>query len=100
MWIDFEKGGGLVPVIVQNVATRQVVMLGYMNAEALAKTQEEKRIWFYSRSKKRLWLKGETSGHFLWLKKIRVDCDGDALLLEVEPQGNVCHLDKESCFYD
>ena len=98
MKIDFEKGNGLVPVVVQDFNSRKVLMVAYMNAEALAKSKQEQKVWFYSRSKKRLWLKGETSGHFLMLKKIYVDCDGDALLIEAVPVGNVCHLDKESCF--
>ncbi len=98
MDIDFEKGGGLVPAIIQDCHTKTVLMLGYMNAEALAKTQQEDRVWFFSRSKNRLWLKGETSGNFLILKRICVDCDRDTLLIEAEPVGNVCHLDKESCF--
>ncbi len=98
MFVDFAKGGGLVPVVVQDYQSRQVLMLGYMNAEAFAKTLQEQRVWFYSRSKQRLWLKGETSGHYLLLKGIAIDCDSDALLIEAEPQGNVCHLDRESCF--
>lgn len=100
MFIDFEKGGGLVPVIIQHCRTRQVLMLGYMNAAALEKTKQEKKVWFYSRSKKRLWLKGESSGNYLGLKRLSVDCDGDTLLIDAEPVGNVCHLDKVSCFYD
>lgn len=99
MFVDFIKGGGLVPVIIQDCRNRDVLMLGYMNEEALAKTQEEKRVWFYSRSKQRLWLKGETSGNFLMLKSLAIDCDGDTLLIKVEPTGNVCHLDRRSCFY-
>ena len=98
MKVDFAKGGGLVPVIIQDIGTKRVLMLGYMDEEALAKTLEEKRVWFYSRSKQRLWMKGESSGNYLWLKRISVDCDGDTLLVEAEPVGNVCHLDKESCF--
>ena len=101
MFIDFNKGGGLVPVVVQDAQTRKVLMLGYMNAEAFSKTLSDGRVWFYSRSKQRLWLKGETSGRYLLLKRVAVDCDSDALLIEVEPTGYVCHLDKESCFiYD
>jgi phosphoribosyl-ATP pyrophosphohydrolase/phosphoribosyl-AMP cyclohydrolase len=98
MFIDFEKGEGLVPAIIQDFKSCRVLMLGYMSAEALAKTKLEQKVWFYSRSKKRLWMKGETSGNHLLLKSISADCDGDALLIKVEPVGNVCHLDKESCF--
>src|SRR5690242_7491469 len=100
MFIDFQKGQGLVPAIIQDFHTRKVLMLGYMNAEALSRTEKEKRVWFYSRSRSRLWLKGESSGRYLILKQISSDCDGDALLVEVEPLNYVCHLDKESCFYD
>lgn len=96
--IDFGKGNGLVPVIVQDYKTGKVLMLGYMNKEALEKTIADNRITFYSRSKNRLWTKGETSGNFLSLKEILVDCDGDTLLLKAEPAGPVCHTGKDTCF--
>lgn len=96
--IDFDKGNGLAPAIVQDYKTGKTLMLGYMNKEALEKTIRENRITFYSRSKNRLWTKGETSGNFLNLKEIMVDCDGDALLLKAEPAGPVCHTGKDTCF--
>src|SRR5215469_13736503 len=85
--LDWPKGDGLVPVVVQHWRTGEVLMLGYMNAEALAKTQASGQVTFYSRSKQRLWTKGETSGHFLALKSLRMDCDADTLLAQVEPHG-------------
>lgn len=96
--IDFNKGNGLVPVIVQSETTLQVLMLGYMNEAAYRKTLEEGKITFYSRSKKRLWTKGETSGNFLYVKNIYADCDSDALLVEVQAAGPVCHKGTFSCF--
>ena len=97
--IDFDKySKGLVPTIIQHYATKKVLMLGYMNREAFEKTKKENRISFYSRSKKRLWTKGETSNNFLEVKKILVDCDGDALLILAKPHGPTCHLGSESCF--
>lgn len=99
MNVNFEKyPDGLVPVIVQDATTLQVLMLGYMNREALAKSQTEKRITFYSRSKQRLWTKGESSGNFLDLVSIVEDCDQDALLAKVNPAGPVCHKGTKSCF--
>lgn len=98
MTIDFEKGDGLVPVIVQNSATLQVLMLGYMNLEAYKKTVEDGRVHFFSRSKNRLWLKGETSNNFLYVKEIKKDCDSDALLILAKPTGVVCHTGSFSCF--
>ena len=80
--VDFKKSGGLVPAVVQDASTRQVLMLGYMNEEALAKTLAEGRVTFYSRSKERLWTKGESSGHFLELVDVQLDCDADTLLLQ------------------
>ena len=82
MKIDFQKSDGLVPAIVQHAHTREVLMLGYMNAEALTATQESKHVTFFSRSKNRLWTKGESSGHFLELVSMSVDCDGDTLLIQ------------------
>ena len=98
MKIDFEKGGGLVPAIVQDARTEQVLMLGYMNAESLAKTQETGLVTFYSRSRKTLWTKGETSGNTLALESIEVDCDNDTLLVRAVPNGPTCHEGTTSCF--
>jgi phosphoribosyl-AMP cyclohydrolase / phosphoribosyl-ATP pyrophosphohydrolase len=98
--LDWSKSGGLLPVIVQHWATGEVLMLGYMNAEALAHTQAVGKVTFYSRSKQRLWMKGESSGHVLDVKAIRVDCDADTLLVLADPQGPTCHLGTRSCFGD
>ncbi|MCF2874245.1 MULTISPECIES: bifunctional phosphoribosyl-AMP cyclohydrolase/phosphoribosyl-ATP diphosphatase HisIE [unclassified Tenacibaculum] len=98
MNIDFAKGNGLVPVIIQNNFTLQVLMLGYMNEAAFLKTQKEKRVTFYSRSKNRLWTKGEESGNFLEVKSIQLDCDEDTLLIKAVPQGHTCHKGTTSCF--
>lgn len=98
--IDFNKGNGLVPVIVQDHKNRDIYMLGYMNSEALVETQETGYVYFWSRSRKKLWLKGETSGNRLKVKKIYADCDCDAILIKVELIGrNVCHTGNKSCFY-
>lgn len=96
--IDFEKGNGLVPVIVQDFQTLEVLMLGYMNEEAWHKTQQEKKVTFYSRSKNRLWTKGEESGHFLEVKSYYVDCDQDTILIKANPLGPTCHTGSRSCF--
>lgn len=99
MTIDFNKSGdGLVPVIIQDCNTDIVLMLGYMNAEAFEKTKNEKRVTFYSRSKKRLWTKGETSGNYLTVKQIIIDCDNDTLLIKAKPAGPVCHTGSDTCF--
>lgn len=98
MNIDFKKGNGLVPVIVQDNTTMQVLMLGFMNAEALSKTEEEGRVTFFSRSRNKLWTKGETSGNYLYVKEIRGDCDSDSLLILANPAGPVCHTGSFSCF--
>jgi phosphoribosyl-AMP cyclohydrolase / phosphoribosyl-ATP pyrophosphohydrolase len=98
MNIDFEKNGGLVPAVIQDFATRQVLMLGYMNAEALEKTQSEKIVTFFSRSKNRLWTKGETSGNFLHVKEIIADCDNDAILVKVQADGPTCHTGADTCW--
>ncbi|GFD93087.1 histidine biosynthesis bifunctional protein HisIE [Alteromonas sp. KUL156] len=98
MNIDFSKGNGLVPVVIQNNTTLQVLMLGYMNKEAFTKTQKEGKVTFYSRSKNRLWTKGEESGNFLWVKDIQLDCDNDTLLIKVTPKGPTCHKGTTSCF--
>jgi phosphoribosyl-AMP cyclohydrolase / phosphoribosyl-ATP pyrophosphohydrolase len=98
MNIDFKKGDGLVPVIVQDYTNLQVLMLGYINEEAFTKTQAEGKITFFSRSKNRLWTKGETSGNFLMVKEIKVDCDNDTILIKVIPTGPVCHTGAANCF--
>jgi phosphoribosyl-AMP cyclohydrolase / phosphoribosyl-ATP pyrophosphohydrolase len=98
--IDFAKGEGLVPAIVQHAGTSQVLMLGYMNRSAVEVTLEEKFITFYSRSKKRLWKKGETSGNTLALVEIHLDCDRDTLLVKARPAGPVCHTGTPTCFGD
>ncbi|MBL4862850.1 MAG: bifunctional phosphoribosyl-AMP cyclohydrolase/phosphoribosyl-ATP diphosphatase HisIE [Crocinitomicaceae bacterium] len=100
MLIDFNKGDGLIPVIIQNNATLQVLMLGYMNEEAYIKTKSEGKVTFFSRSKNRLWTKGETSGNYLSVKDIQLDCDRDTLLIKVEPIGPTCHTGSTSCFYE
>ncbi len=96
--INFEKGNGLVPAIVQDSDTDVVLMLGYMNQESYQKTNESGRVTFYSRAKDRLWTKGEESGHFLDLVSIHVDCDGDTLLIKAKPNGPVCHKGTDTCF--
>ena len=96
--LNFEKLNGLIPAIVQDITTRQVLMLGYMNKEALAKTLEERRVTFWSRSKNRLWQKGETSGNVLEVVAVKADCDGDALLVYAHPTGPVCHTGTHTCF--
>jgi phosphoribosyl-AMP cyclohydrolase / phosphoribosyl-ATP pyrophosphohydrolase len=98
MKLDFSKNNGLIPVIIQNIETQQVLMLGYMNEEALQKTQEEKVVTFFSRSKNRLWTKGETSGNYLKVISIKEDCDQDALLIQVNSNGPTCHNGTTSCF--
>ena len=98
--IDFAKSGGLVPAVVQHARTRQVLMLGYMNEAAVRQTIETGQVTFFSRSKDRLWVKGETSGNTLSLVSVRVDCDRDALLVEAVPAGPVCHLGTTGCFDD
>jgi len=96
--IDFNKGNGLVPAVIQDYSTLQVLMLGYMNEEAFRKTQQEGKVTFFSRSRNRLWTKGETSGNFLIVKEITIDCDNDALLIKADPSGPVCHTGTKSCF--
>lgn len=99
MTIDFSKyADGLVPAIIQDAATAKVLMLGFMNEEALLKTKELQKVTFYSRSKNRLWTKGEQSGNFLLLKSISVDCDKDTLLIKADPVGPVCHSGADTCF--
>ncbi len=96
--IDFEKGDGLVPTIVQDAVTHRVLMLGYMNAESYQLTLDRGYVTFWSRSRKRIWTKGETSGNFLQLREIKVDCDGDTLLVKAIPSGPVCHTGSDTCF--
>lgn len=96
--LDWTKQGGLIPAIVQDAASRRVLMLGYMNREALEITLACGRVTFFSRSKGRLWTKGESSGNYLRLRAVETDCDSDALLLQAEPDGPTCHLGRASCF--
>ncbi|MBP5276973.1 MAG: bifunctional phosphoribosyl-AMP cyclohydrolase/phosphoribosyl-ATP diphosphatase HisIE [Prevotella sp.] len=98
MNVDFEKTGGLVPAIIQDAETKNVLMLGYMNSEALDITLQTKKVTFWSRSRRCLWTKGETSGHFLHLVDIAVDCDNDTLLVKVIPDGPTCHTGTDTCW--
>jgi len=98
--LDWNKGGGLLPAVVQHWRSGAVLMLGYMNREALEETRQSGKVTFWSRSKGRLWTKGETSGNHLVLKSVHVDCDGDALVVHAEPIGPTCHLGTASCFGD
>tara|TARA_R110002072_G_scaffold182067_7_gene338278 strand:+ start:5592 stop:6179 length:588 start_codon:yes stop_codon:yes gene_type:complete len=98
MSINFSKTNGLVPVIIQDFTSSQVLMLGYMNEEAYAKTKSESKVTFFSRSKNRLWTKGETSGNFLLVKEILTDCDQDTLLIKAEAMGPTCHTGSTTCF--
>jgi phosphoribosyl-ATP pyrophosphohydrolase/phosphoribosyl-AMP cyclohydrolase len=96
---DFSKySDGLIPVIVQDNHTNRVLMLGFMNEPAFVQTQQDGKVTFFSRSKQRLWTKGETSGHFLFVKDILIDCDNDTLLIKAEPAGPVCHTGADTCF--
>ncbi|NIG57165.1 bifunctional phosphoribosyl-AMP cyclohydrolase/phosphoribosyl-ATP diphosphatase HisIE [Chitinophaga sp. Cy-1792] len=99
MQIDFQKSAdGLVPAVIQDAATQKVLMLGYMNQEALDKTLSEKKVTFFSRSKNRLWTKGEESGNFLMVQDVKVDCDRDTLLIKANPVGPVCHTGADTCW--
>ena len=100
MKINYNPQTGLIPVIIQDSNTLQVLMLGYMNAEAFKKTEEEKIVTFFSRSKNRLWTKGESSGHYLMVNSIKLDCDQDTLLIKATAMGPTCHTGKSSCFED
>jgi len=100
MEIDFEKMGGLVPAIIQDATTRNVLMLGFMNPEAYQKTMDTKLVTFWSRSRNCLWTKGETSGNYLHLVSIQSDCDNDTLLIKVNPDGPVCHKGTDTCWGD
>ncbi len=98
MTIDFEKMGGLVPAIIQDAVTRKVLMLGFMNEEAYQKTLQTKHVTFWSRSRNTLWTKGETSGNFLNLVDIKIDCDNDTLLVQAHPDGPTCHTGTDTCW--
>ena len=100
MEIDFQKSAGLVPAIIQDERSGEVLMLGFMNAQALAETQRTGEVVFFSRSRNKLWKKGESSGHVLRVRELRIDCDADCLLVRVEPLGpGVCHEGYRSCFF-
>lgn len=98
MNLDFQKSGGLIPAVIQDANTHKVLMLGYMNEESLAKTEEIGKVTFFSRSKNRLWTKGEESGNFLNVVSILPDCDSDSLLIKVHPEGPVCHTGADTCW--
>ena len=97
--VDFAKADGLVPVVIQDDDSGDVLMLGYMNEESLHLTIETGQVWFWSRSRRALWHKGATSGNYLNVRRILVDCDDDALLIRVRPAGPVCHTGERTCFY-
>nr|WP_072985762.1 phosphoribosyl-AMP cyclohydrolase [Clostridium cavendishii] len=97
--INFEKSNGLVPTIIQDIETNEVLMLAYMNKESFIKTLQEKTTWFYSRSRKKLWNKGESSGNFQYVKEVRIDCDLDTILIKVKQEGVACHTGSFSCFF-
>ena len=99
MGLDFGKMNGLVPAVVQDHKTNEVLMLGFMNKEAWEKTKQTGRVTFWSRTKKELWTKGETSGNFLLVKKIYIDCDDDTILIKAEPMGPTCHTGNKTCFF-
>ena len=96
--IDFQKGDGLVPAIIQDYETNKVLMLGYMNKEAVEESVSKGKVTFYSRTKKRLWTKGEESGNFLLIKNIILDCDDDTLLIKAAPKGPICHTGSDTCW--
>ena len=98
MKLDFEKGGGMIPAIIQDNKTGQVLMLGYMNEEAYVQTKATGKVTFFSRSKNRLWMKGETSGNTLTVADILIDCDNDTLLIKAIPAGPICHTGDDTCF--
>ena len=98
MKLDYKKSGGLIPAIIQDETTAQVLMLGFMNEEALQLTQETGKVHFFSRTKNRIWMKGESSENYLWVKSIAQDCDKDTLLIKVKPTNAVCHTGNFSCF--
>lgn len=98
--LDFDKVKGLMPAIIQDVNTKKVLMLGYMNREAMEKTLDINKVTFFSRTKQRLWTKGETSENYLIPKEISQDCDNDTLLIKAEPRGPVCHTGADTCFFE
>ena len=98
--LDFEKGGGLIPAIIQDAATGEVLTLFYMDEEALRRTRQEKQVWRYSRAEGRLMRKGDTSGNVLHVESIAYDCDGDALVVRVHPVGPACHTGERTCFHN
>ena len=98
--LNYDKLNGLIPAIIQDAKTNKVLMLGFMDEEAFTKTQTDKRVTFFSRSKNRLWTKGETSGNYLNVVDIQVDCDADTLLIKVNPTGGVCHTGSDTCFQE
>ena len=98
--IDFSKSGGIVPVIVQDANTKEILTLAYTNKESLERTLSTGNSWFWSRSRKKLWMKGEESGNTQKIKEILVDCDSDALIYVVEPQGPACHTGERTCFHN
>lgn len=98
--LDFNKGNSLIPAIVQDFNTKEVLMLAYMNKESLKRTMEEGTTWFYSRSRNEYWNKGATSGNMQYVKEMYYDCDGDTILILVEPKGPACHTGKVSCFFN
>jgi len=99
MMLDFAKGDGLIPVVIQDDDTNEVLTLAYVNQESLRRTRESGQVWFYSRDRQELWHKGATSGNFLNVRSILVDCDDDALLIRVQPTGPACHTGERSCFH-
>lgn len=98
--LDFKKMNGLLPAVIQDVETQGVLMLGFMNKEALEKTIESSRVTFWSRTRQKLWTKGETSGNFLVVQKILLDCDFDTILVQAKPKGPICHKGTKSCFVE
>jgi len=99
MMLDFAKGNGLIPVVIQEDDTNEVLTLAYVSEESLRRTRESGQVWFYSRDRQELWHKGATSGNFLNVRSILVDCDDDALLIRVQPTGPACHTGERSCFH-
>jgi phosphoribosyl-AMP cyclohydrolase len=98
--LDFEKMGGLIPAVVQDAETNEVLMVGFMNKEAWEKTLKIGKVTFWSRTRNELWTKGETSGNFLLVKKIYIDCDQDTVLVKAEPKGPTCHTGNKTCFFE
>jgi len=99
MMLDFAKGDGLIPVVIQDDDTNEVLTLAYVSEESLRRTRESGQVWFYSRDRQELWHKGATSGSFLNVRSILVDCDDDALLIRVQPTGPACHTGERTCFH-